>query len=250
MDAPAFDLRVRALQLTGSTTMLPRMQGVAEAFMETHAARVVINDGCGTGRGYKALLDGTTDIAMASGTMPDDLAATAAARGLALRNTIVSEDAILPLVHASNPIGALSLLQLRNIFTGRIANWRTLGGPDAAIDVLVGPPSGGVSSSWRKQLLGDEDTCTPLAQVLGTDARLARSAARPFAITYAPRTAMPRRHLKIVRLDDTGGGPAPQGYPLRAPMMLVTLDPPSPAAARFIAYAAASAPAAAEANDE
>lgn len=218
--------------------MLPRMQRAAEAFMDTHAVRVVINGGCGTARGYKALLDGTADIAMASGTVPDDLAAAAAARRLGLRDTIVTQDAILPVVHASNPLASLSLLQLRNIFTGRIANWRTLGGPDAAIEVLLGPPSGGVSGSWRKRLLGDEDTYTPLARVLGADERLARLAAHPYAITYIPQTAKRLRQLKILRVDGFAAGPA---YPLRAPMMLVTLGAPTPAAAQFIAYAAREA---------
>lgn len=231
---------MNALQLTGSTTLLPRMRRVAEAFMETHAIRVVINDGCGTARGYKALLDGTTDIAMASGTVPDELAAAAVARGVAFRATVVTQDAILPLVHASNPLATLSLLQLRNVFTGRIANWRYLGGADAPIEVLVGPPTGGVSSSWRKRILGDDDTFTPLARVLGTDDRLARMAARPFAITYVPHVAVPARHVKAVRVDGIAADAAPLDYPLRAPLMLVTLGAPALAAVRFIAYAAAT----------
>jgi phosphate transport system substrate-binding protein len=220
-----------ALQLTGSTTLLPHMQRIAEAYMDTHAVRVVINDGCGTARGYKALLDGTTDVAMASGTAPDDLAARAAARGLPFFSTVVVRDAIVPVVHAANPLASLSLLQLRNVFTGRIADWRYLGGPRAPIEVLVGPPTGGVANSWRRQVLGDDDTMTPLARVLGTEDRLARLAARPSAITYVPHMALPP-HLKPLRI---GGGTV-----LYAPMMLVTLGAPGPVAARFIAWAAAA----------
>jgi phosphate transport system substrate-binding protein len=227
-----------ALQLTGSTTLQPRMQRVAEAYMAAYDVRVVVNGGCGTARGYKALLDGTTDIAMASGTVPDELAAAAAARGLAFRDTVVMRDAIVPLVHASNPLATLSLLQLRNIFTGRIVDWRRLGGPAGTIEVLVGPPTGGVSSSWRKRLLGDDDTYTPLARVLGTSARLARVAGHPCAITYLPRMALPR-HLKALRVDGIAADAASPAYPLHAPMMLVTLGTPAPAAAPFIAYASA-----------
>jgi phosphate transport system substrate-binding protein len=221
-----------ALQLTGSTTLLPRMQRIAEAYMETHAVRIVVNGGCGTARGYKALLDGTTDIAMASGTAPDELAAAADARGLPFRATVVRRDAIVPVVHAANPVAALSLQQLRNVFTGRIADWARLGGPRAPIEVLVGPPTGGVSTSWRQRLLGVDDTYTPLARVLGTDERLARMAAHPFAITYAPHVALPRQ-LKVLRIAD-------HGAPVYAPLMLVTLGPWTLPAARFIAYAAAA----------
>jgi phosphate transport system substrate-binding protein len=227
---------MRALQLTGSTTLLPRMQRAAETWMDTQVGRVVINGGCGTARGYKALLDGTTDIAMASGAVPADLADAATARGLTFRDTIVARDAILPLVHPSNPLATLTLLQLRNIFTGRIVNWRSLGGPNAAIAVLVGPPSGGVTSSWRRALLGDDDTFTPLAQVLGTDERLARIAAQALAITYVPHMAIAGDRQKVLRVD--GMTEAAPAYPLWAPMTLVTLGAPSIAAARFIAAAA------------
>jgi phosphate transport system substrate-binding protein len=237
--------RPPALQLSGSTTLLPRMQRAAESYMRVQmfsdAARIVINGGCGTARGYKALLDGTTDIAMASGAVPADLAAAAAARGLAFRAAIVSRDAILPLVHAANPLDSLTLLQLRNIFTGRIVNWRGVGGPDAAIEVLVGPASGGVSASWHKTLLGDGDTCTPLARVLGMDERLARLAKRPDAITYLAQMALPLRGLKVLRVGGIAAAPMPSAYPLHAPMSLVTLGMPGPAAARFIAHAAATA---------
>lgn len=234
-----------ALQLTGSTTLLPRMQRAAESYLRlqmfSDTGRIVINGGCGTARGYKALLDGTTDIAMASGAVPADLAAAAAARGLAFRTTIVSRDAILPLVHAANPLDSLTLLQLRNIFTGRIVNWRSLGGPDAAIEVLVGPASGGVSASWRKTLLGDGDTCTPLARVMGMDERLARLVDRPNAITYMAQMALPLRGLKVLRVGGVAAAPAPSAYPLYAPMSLVTLGMPAPAAARFIAHVSAHA---------
>ena len=223
------------LQLTGSTTLLPRMQRAAEAYMDTHPERIVINGGCGTARGYKALLDGTTDIAMASGAPPDQFAAIMAARGLRFREQVVSRDAILAVVHVSNPLAALRLLDLRNIFTGRVANWRQLGGPDAPIEVLVGPPAGGVSISWRNGVYGADDTTTPQARVLGMDARIAHVALHPHAITYAAQPGHAPR-VKILRIE--GLAPDDRAYALRAPMMLVTLGAAAPAAARFIAFAA------------
>jgi len=190
--------------------------------------------------------------AAASGAAPDELAAAAAARGLPFRCAIVAEDAIVPLAHPANPLAALTLLQLRNVFSGRVANWRRLGGPDASIDVLVGPPSGGISGRWRKHVLGDDDTLTPRAQVLGAHGRLARLAAHPFAISYAPRAALAGRRVKVLRIDGlaVAAGAAAAPYPVPAPLMLVTLGAPSGAAARFIAYAASHGAGAVEAGDE
>ena len=239
--------RPPALQLTGSATLLPHMQRIAEAYMASHRERIVINGGCGSMRGYKALLDGTTDIAMASGVAPRDLVAAAATRGHMFHDTLIARDAILPLVHASNPIETLTRRQLRDVFTGRIADWRHFGGPDGAIEVLLGPPAGGVSSSWRAEIFGDDDTYSPLARVMPARERVARVAAHPFAITYVAQMATASPMLKALRVDGVAAGPAsgttarqiPDAYPLRAPMLLVTLGAPAPAAARFIAYAAA-----------
>lgn len=238
-DADA-DASRAALQLTGSTTLLPHMQRVAEAYMRGQPASVVVNGGCGTMRGFKALLDGTTDIAMASAAIPADLAAAAAADGLAFHATVIRQDAILLVVHGSNPVDTLSLPQLRNIFTGRIDNWRGVGGADAAIEVLAGPPGGGISSSWRKLVLGDEDTFTPSQRVLAAGERLARVALRPNAIAYVAQAAWPARGLKVLRIGGLAADRAAQSYPLRAPMLLVTLGPAPPATARFIHYAASA----------
>jgi len=215
----------RALQLTGSTTMLPRMQRVAELYMQRQLGRIVINGGCGSARGYKALLDGTTDIAMASGAAPDDAIAAAQARRLVWRSTVVTQDAIVPVVHAANPLARLSLLQLQNIYTGRIVNWRQVGGPDAPIEVLLGPPGGGVANGWRRCMLVGADTFTAQARVMAAPLRLARVGASPYAIAYVSRTALPARRVKTLQVD------ASAAAALRAPMMLVTLGAAGAAAA-------------------
>lgn len=225
-----------ALLLTGSTTLLARMQRAAEAHMAAHGGRIVVDGGVGTTRGYKALLDGTADIAMASGAAPADLAGAAAARGLSFHATAIARDEILPLLHPANPLHTLTLAELRAIFTGRIADWGALGGAPAPIEVLVGQPSGGVTASWRASIVGDDATFTPRAEVLGTGERLARLAARPAAIGYAPRMALPANGLKIPRITAVDKL-ARASAPAHAPMMLVTLGAPGPMAARFIAYA-------------
>lgn len=229
------------LQLTGSTTLLARMQQAAEIYMGGHAARIVVNGGCGTARGYKALLDGTTDIAMASGAPADDITAALQARRLALQATVVAEDAIVPVTHPSNPVSRLSLQQLGHIYTGRIVNWRQVGGHDAAIDVLLGPPAGGLSISWRRAILGLSDTFTPQAQVMAMTTRLARVAVHPHAIAYVADMALPAHRVKALWIDGIAAGR------LRAPMTLVTLEgaaSSAAAAATFIAWTAKSGAAA------
>jgi phosphate transport system substrate-binding protein len=231
---------LRAVHVAGSTTLQPRIQRAAEAFMDQHpGATIVFVGGAGTARGYKALLDQTLDIAMASGYLPPEFTSRVAEQRIELHSTVVSHDAIVPLVHASNPVSNLSMRQLRNIFSGRSGNWSEFGWSNAAIEVLAGPPGGGVTNSWKELVLGEEDTYTPATLVLNTADRLARGAARPFAISYVSHMLLPDRRLKMVRVDGLMADGASHAYPLRVPMLLVTRAAPSAAARAFIAYAAA-----------
>lgn len=240
-----------AVHLAGSTTLLPRIQRAAEAFMTTYPdATIVIVGAGGTARGYKALLDRTVDIAMASGNLPQQLASRVADQRTTLRSTVLSHEAIVPLVHISNPVTSLSMRQLRNIFSGRISNWREVGGRDAPIEVLAGMPTGGVFSSLKKLVLGNDDTFTPGALVLGTADRLARCADRPFAISYVPHMPLPDRRLKMLRVDGIEASRSAPAYPLRLPMMLVTHNAPSTSTRAFIAYAVASGEAEPAAGDK
>lgn len=227
---------LRAVHLTGSTTLLPRMRRAAEAFMHGHPdARIVIPGAFGTARGYKALLDGTADIAMASGAVPDELALSMAELGISLESTIVSQDAIVPLVHASNPVHDLSLRQLRHIFSGRIRNWREVGGNDGVIEVLGGPPAGGISSSWKTLVLGGEPY-TPSMCVLDLSDRLARVAVSPLAISFLAQMPLADKRLKTVTVNAMAALPWVSAYPLRVPMMLVTRSAPPALARQFVAY--------------
>ena len=114
------------------------MQRAAEMYMDLHAGRIVIDGGCGTARGYQALLDGTTDIAMASGvverggSLPACIAARRGAIDLAAmtrplsdseddagaRQYLVARDRIGVIVHRTLPVAGLTQAQVRGLFAG------------------------------------------------------------------------------------------------------------------------------------
>jgi phosphate transport system substrate-binding protein len=228
-----------AVHLRGSTTLLPLMQHMGEAYMTEHPDVSVVISAGGTARGYKAILDGTADIAMASGVEPDEIADEDDRRGIKLRRTTLGYGAIVTVVHPSNPVSNLSMKQLRHIFTGRISNWKDVGGKDAPIKVLIGPPSGGITDTWKRLILGDEDTYTPAGAVMSNAERMEQLAKEPWAITFLTLTTEQNPRLKILKVD----GVSPHEstvrsgqYPLRAPLMLVTTPTPTSAASAFIQY--------------
>ncbi|MFZ2237556.1 MAG: substrate-binding domain-containing protein [Dokdonella sp.] len=64
-------------------------------------------------------------------------------------------DAIVPVVHPRNPITGLSLRQLRQIYLGRVRNWKEVGGLDATINLYaVAAPMDGIEYTMRQLLYG------------------------------------------------------------------------------------------------
>ena len=227
-----------SVHVRGSTTLLPMAQRVAEEYMAKRpGATIAINAG-GTFRGYKSVLDGTADVGLVSGPLPAELEHEPARRGVRLVSVTAAYSAIVPIVHPSNPLANLSTDQLKHIFSGRIANWKEVGGKDSPIKVFVGPPSGGITEAWKDAILGDEGTYTAKGIALPTDERVRRVAADPLAISFAAFGGTDAS-VKLLRINGVTAGTdtvLDGRYPLRSPLMLVTTDRASAATRAFVDY--------------
>lgn len=126
----------RALQNKGSDTIVNLALAWAERYREVDPSVSIAVTGGGSGTGIAALINGTVDIANASRAMKDKEVAAALENGIEPVEFTVAIDALAVIVHPENPISRLTIDQLADIFTGRISNWRELGGPDAPIVVL------------------------------------------------------------------------------------------------------------------
>ena len=126
---------LQAQRIKGSDTVLPVAQQTAERIMALNPdARVTVTGG-GTGVGISALLDGTTDIAMASRPIKFSEKMKVKAAGNEVEEVIVAYDALAVVVHPSNPVKQLTRQQLEDIFRGKITNWKHVGGDDRKIVV-------------------------------------------------------------------------------------------------------------------
>lgn len=238
MDAIAGD-NSSAIHVRGSTTLQPVAQKIAEDYMASHRNKLVVISGGGTGRGYKAVIDGTADIAMASSYIPSDLESRRELQAVQLQSTLVGYATLLAAVNPGNPVSDLSLRQLKDIFTGRIDNWKKVGGRNAPIHVYVGPPTGGINDTWKSLILDEEDSYTPSGKVLSNMERPAAIAADPNAITFLTRDNSDLSHVKIISIDHTeaNAGDVRQGtYVLRAPLLLVTRTKPGKNIDDFVHY--------------
>jgi phosphate transport system substrate-binding protein len=139
--------------INGSTTVLPIMQKVAETYMGMHKDATLSVSGGGSGNGIKALIDGTTNICMASRQMKDKEIALAKEKGVTPKEIAVAKDALVPVVHPSNPVQGLSTEQLRDIYEGKITNWKQVGGNDSTIVVISRDTSSGTYETWEGKVM-------------------------------------------------------------------------------------------------
>ena len=148
---------VQAQRIKGSDTVLPIAQQTAEAYMAAvPEARVTVTGG-GTGVGISALLDGTTDIAMASRAIKFSEKMKAKAAGEDLQEVVIAYDALAVVVHPSNPVERLTREQLEAIFRGKITNWKEVGGDDRKIVVYSRETSSGTYEFFKESVLENKN---------------------------------------------------------------------------------------------
>ena len=148
---------MQAQRIKGSDTVLPIAQQTAERFMALNPnARVTVTGG-GTGVGISALLDETTDIAMASRSIKFSEKMKAKAAGEDLAEIPIAYDALAVVIHPSNPVKQLTRQQLEGIFRGKITNWKEVGGDDRKIVVYSRETSSGTYEFFKESALKNKN---------------------------------------------------------------------------------------------
>lgn len=160
LGAPA--LAAQDIVINGSTTVLPVVQKAGEAFMASHPGVSLSISGGGSGNGIKALIDKQCNVAMSSRDIKEKEAAAAAKNSVKPVRTAIAVDAIVPVVHPANPVSELSTSRLRDIFAGKIVNWKELGGEDAKIVPISRDTSSGTFECWE-ELVMNKQRVTPAA---------------------------------------------------------------------------------------
>ncbi len=116
------------LVLTGSSTIAPLAAELGKRFEKLHpGVRVDVQSG-GSSRGVNDARTGLADIGMASRALKDD--------EKDLKSDTIALDGVGVILHASNPIKTLTDQQVVDIYTGKITNWRDVGGKDGRITVV------------------------------------------------------------------------------------------------------------------
>ena len=140
----------------GSTTVLPFAQAGVEQYMKQNPGVKFSVSGTGTGNGFKSLADGSAKIADASRFIKDSEVKTCMDKKVYPVPFAIALDCIVPIVHPGNKVKSLSLEQLKNIYAGKVINWKEVGGADAPIVVVGRDSSSGTNGTWQ-ELVMDRD---------------------------------------------------------------------------------------------
>lgn len=146
-----------AQRIKGSDKVLPVAQQTAERFMNQHPDTRVTVTGGGTGVGISALLDNTTDIAMASRPIKFSEKMKIKSAGEDVAEIVVAYDALAVVAHPSNPVKQLTRQQLEDIFRGKITNWKQVGGDDRKIVVYSRETSSGTYEFFKESVLKNKN---------------------------------------------------------------------------------------------
>lgn len=146
-----------SIQIKGSDTMVNLGQAWAEKYMEKNPGDFVAVTGGGSGTGLSSLISGTCDIAMSSRNIKEKEISLANKKGINPNEIKVALDGLAVVVNPSNPVDKLTLDQLSGIFTGRITNWKELGGKDERIVVLSREVNSGTHVYFKEHVLRKND---------------------------------------------------------------------------------------------
>lgn len=148
-------LATEEITMRGSTTVLPLGARWAEAFSEINPQIAVSVFGGGSGVGISALIEGTTDIAMASRFMRMREFVGAVAAEVQPVAHEVAVDGLSMVVHPDNPLTEITIEQVAAIYLGEITNWKELGGADMPIVVFSRDTASGTYGYFVDEVLDD-----------------------------------------------------------------------------------------------
>jgi phosphate transport system substrate-binding protein len=170
---------IEKISIVGSTTIFQVAQIEANAYMDKHANTEIWISGGGSGAGVAAVSSGIADIGMISRNLK-----VSEKEGHSFKEHIIGRDGIAIVGHPSNSISALTLTQIKDIYQGKITNWKEIGGADAKI-VLIGRDStSGTREFFTEFVLNKENTAKTM-QELNSNGAIQQSVAKtPGAIGY------------------------------------------------------------------
>lgn len=200
----SFAISASAQKIKGSDTVLPLSQKEAESYMKANPSAKITVTGGGSGVGISALLAGTTDIAQASRKIKFTEKQKLQEGGNTAKEVIIAYDALAVVVNPGNKVTNLTREQLEGIFTGRITNWKELGGENMKIVPYSRETSSGTYEFFKESVLKNKNYMNGIMSMPATGAIIQSVSQTKGAIGYVGLAYL-NKDVKSVHISYDGG---------------------------------------------
>ena len=182
----------RPLCIAGSTSVQPFAEKLAEIYMQRHPGARVDVQGGGSSAGIYAATHGAADLGASSRELLGE--------EKKLVEIPIAFDGIAVIVHPSNPLTNITLAQIRAIFSGAVKDWRALGLPPHAIDLITREEGSGTREAFEHLVMGKQEI-TPAALVQDSNGSVREIVAGdPYSLGYISAGLVDHR-VKALAID-------------------------------------------------
>lgn len=207
----------KTVSTEGSTSVEYAIGVLGEAFMEANDGVNFTYNPTGSGAGIAAVAEGRCDIGLSSRGLKADELKT-------LEQTAFALDGVVVIVNPSNPINDLTLEQINQIYTGKITNWKDVGGADKPI-VLIGREAGSGTRDGFESVVNAKDECKYRQELTSTGDVITTVSKNENAVGYASLAAVSSKikALTVGGIEASEATIKDGSYKLQRPFVFVTV---------------------------
>lgn len=229
------------LENKGSDTIVNLALAWAEQYQSEHPDVRISVTGGGSGTGIASLINGTVDLANASRQIKSEEIQEAQSKGIDPVEHVIARDAIAVIVNPNNPVKQLTLQQISDIYSGKISNWKAVGGEDRPIVRLSRETNSGTHVYFLETVLrlGEKENKTLFSRdtllLPSSEGIIAEVRQNPNAIGYDGLGYVPH-DLRMIAIAEEAGGdyvlPAVEtvndaSYPIARDLYMYTAGEPA-----------------------
>jgi phosphate transport system substrate-binding protein len=190
--SPTSKTASRPVCIAGSTSIQPFAEKLAEIYMHRHPQARIDVQGGGSSAGIYAATHGAADLGASSREL--------IGKEKKLLEIPIAYDGIAIIVHPSNPLTNITLTEIRRIFSGTTKNWRALGLPPHAIDLITREEGSGTREAFEHLVMGKHEI-TPAALVQDSNGSVREIVAGdPYSLGYIS-AGLVNQQVKALAID-------------------------------------------------
>ncbi|MBF0610785.1 MAG: solute-binding protein [Magnetococcales bacterium] len=156
------------LEVAGSTTVEKSiLEPVAKQLQEATGVAISVR-GVNTGRGFEELKEGKIKASIASAPLSSILAKAGLPNDGTYQEHVLRVDVIAPIVHKENPVNELTWEQLSDLNTGKVTNWKDVGGADQAVVVVTSQSTAATRMMFQEMVMKKADYASGIREVKST----------------------------------------------------------------------------------